>query len=38
VARQTAAQQAVRGNALEQGSQLDELRDRVEALEEVHRL
>lgn len=38
VARQTAAQQAVRGNALEQGSQLDELRDRVEALEEVHNL
>lgn len=38
VARQTAAQQATRGLALEQGSQLDELRDRVEALEQVHRL
>ncbi|MFO7567556.1 MAG: serine/threonine-protein kinase [Enhygromyxa sp.] len=37
VARQTAARQATRGAQLEQGSQLDELRDRVEALEEVQR-
>jgi tRNA A-37 threonylcarbamoyl transferase component Bud32 len=37
VARQTAARQTTRGVALEQGSQLDELRDRVEALEEIQR-
>ena len=38
VARQLAAQQASRGAAVEQRSELDELRDRVEALEEVQRL
>jgi len=38
VARQTAARQATRGAALEQRSELDELRDRVEALEEIQRL
>lgn len=38
VARQTAARQATRGVELEQRSELDELRDRVEALEEIQRL
>jgi hypothetical protein len=38
VARKTAAQQATRGAELEQGSALDELRDRVEALEQIKQL
>jgi hypothetical protein len=38
VARQAAARQAVRGADLASHSELDQLRDRVEALEEVHRL
>jgi hypothetical protein len=38
VARQTAARQASRGAELEQRSELDELRTRVEALEEVRSL
>jgi tRNA A-37 threonylcarbamoyl transferase component Bud32 len=38
VARQTAARGAAKGAEIERGSELEELRDRVEALEEIRRL